>query len=55
VRVHDFDLWQEPYVTLRLPMLFTCGWIPSSAPKNREIIRIGAPTAGLIGEIKNVR
>jgi hypothetical protein len=22
----------------------TCGWIPSSAPKNREIIRIGALT-----------
>jgi hypothetical protein len=49
VRRHGFDVWHEPYVTLRLPMLFNLR-IPSSAPKNPEIIRIGGPTAGLMGE-----
>ena len=50
MRAHGFDFWQQPYVTLRLPMLFSLGWVSSSTPKSRETIRIGAPPTGLIGE-----
>ena len=34
-RAHGFDVWQEPFVPLRLPKLFTCAATRSSAPTTR--------------------
>ena len=50
MRTHGFDVWQEPYVTRRLPMLFDLQMDPFEPAKESRDFRIGAPTAGLLGE-----